>query len=95
MLSIRKFTVEHLPTGCVTDKKNPDFAFAVDSDRQGAKIQNAELSVNGWKTQTVQQYSIAYEGPALKPFTRYEASMLRTVSRRRVFLPFPWYSAKH
>ena len=75
MLSIRKFTVEHLPTGCVTDKKNPDFAFAVDSDRQGAKIQNAELSVNGWKTQTVQQYSIAYEGPALKPFTHYEASI--------------------
>ena len=75
MLSIRKFTVEHLPTGCVTDKKNPDFAFAVDSDRQGAKIQSAELSVNGWKTQTVQQHSIAYEGPALKPFTRYEASI--------------------
>lgn len=75
MLSIRKFTVEHLHTGCVTDKKNPDFAFAVDSDRQGAKIQNAELSVNGWKTQTVQQHSIAYEGPALKPFTRYEASI--------------------
>ena len=75
MLSIRKFTVEHLHTGCVTDKKNPGFAFAVDSDRQGAKIQSAELSVNGWKTQTVQQYSIAYEGPALKPFTRYEASI--------------------
>ncbi len=75
MLKIRKFTVEHLHEGCVTDQKNPTFAFAVDSDRKGAKIQSVQLSVNGWSTQPAQQQGIVYEGPALKPFTRYEASL--------------------
>ena len=75
MLKIRKFTVEHLETGCVTDRKNPSFAYAVDSDRQGAAIQSAVLTVNGWKTETREQFGIAYAGPALKPFTRYEAEI--------------------
>ena len=38
-------------------------------------IRKFTVAVNGWKTQTAQQHSIAYEGPALKPFTRYEASI--------------------
>ena len=75
MLNIRKFTVEHQKTGCVTDHKNPSFAFAVDSDRTGAEIKTAHLRVNGWETDAGEQTGIRYEGPALEPFTDYEATI--------------------
>ncbi len=75
MLNIRKFTVEHLKTGCVTDNKNPSFAFAVDSDRKGAEIKTAYLRVNGWETDAGEQTGILYKGPALEPFTDYEATI--------------------
>ena len=78
MLSIRKFTVEHLSEGCVTDKQHPCFAYAADSDRQGARIREAVLTVNGWQAKPDGQMNILYEGPALKPFTRYEASLTVT-----------------
>ncbi len=75
MLNIRTFTVEHLSEGCVTDQKNPSFAFSVDSDRQGASVQKAVLTVNGRQIQARGQTGLVYDGPALEPFTVYEAAL--------------------
>ena len=75
MLNIRTFTVEHLSEGCVTDQKNPSFAFSVDSDRQGASVQKTVLTVNGRQIQARGQTGIVYDGPALEPFTVYEAAL--------------------
>ena len=75
MLSIRKFTCEHLAAHCVTDEKQPRFAFSVDSDRQGAALEKAVLTLNGWQTETDRQTDIAYGGAPLRPFTAYAATL--------------------
>ena len=75
MLSIRKLTVERLEAGCVTDEKKPGFSFSVDSDRQGAQVKSALLTVNGWHAAMTPGEKTLYAGPALKPFTQYEATL--------------------
>lgn len=72
MLKITKFACENLTQGCITDKKNPCFSYAVKSDRCGAELVKAVLMVNDWKIETTEQISISYEGKALTPFTVYE-----------------------
>lgn len=73
MLKIRKFTCENLEKGCVTDVKLPHFSFSTESDRPKAKLKEAKLSIGGWSKETDAQIGICYGGPALKPFTEYEA----------------------
>lgn len=75
MIKIRRFTVEHLSEGCVTDQRKPSFAFCVDSDRQGACVRNAVLTVNGWQCRAAGQTGIVYEGPELSPFQTYQADL--------------------
>lgn len=75
MLSIRRFTCENLERNCVTDEKNPRFSFVPESDRPGAKLAKAKLTVGDWSTETAGQIAIPYAGAALKPFTRYEATV--------------------
>ena len=50
MFEISRLTVEHLRSGCVTDKASPRFGFAVRSDRAGAKLVAAQLKVGDWET---------------------------------------------
>lgn len=52
MLSIRRFTCENLERNCVTDEKNPRFSFVPESDRPGAKLAKAKLTVGDWSTET-------------------------------------------
>lgn len=75
MLTIRTFTCENQREHCVTDAAAPRFGFSLDSDRAGAELAKAVLTVNGWTVETVQQAAIPYGGPALKPFTRYRAEL--------------------
>lgn len=75
MLEITKFTCENLSSGCVTDENSPRFSFALKSNRRGASLSRAVLSVNGWQTETAGQIGIAYQGPPLKPFTHYTATL--------------------
>ena len=75
MLTITHFSVENLTQGCVTDKQNPRFSFALSSDRKNVTLKKALLSLNGWQTETTEQAAIFYAGPALKPFTAYNASL--------------------
>lgn len=75
MVKIRRFTCENLRTGCVTDEKNPCFSYAVESDRQGASLQKACITVGNWRKETTGQIAIPYEGETLKPFTNYTAQL--------------------
>ena len=75
MLTIRTFTCENQREHCVTDAAAPRFGFSLDSDRAGAELAKAVLTVNGWTVETGQQAAIPYGGPALEPFTRYRAEL--------------------
>lgn len=45
MFEITRLTVEHLAAGCVTDCSTPRIGFSLSSDRQGAQLADAELTV--------------------------------------------------
>jgi len=75
MFRIKRFACENLTDGCVTDRAHPGFSFAVESDRPGAALKSARLSVNGWSTDGPDQLGTAYQGPALAPFTVYTAEL--------------------
>lgn len=75
MFHITRFACDNMTQGCVTDTARPVFSFAVESDRQGASLKNAQLTVNGWTTTVHQQLAQPYLGKPLKPFTRYEAQL--------------------
>lgn len=74
MLKISKFTCENLGNNCVTDEENPSFAYAVESDKNGAEIVRATLSCNGWSEDVaLKQTGVRYAGKKLQPFTSYSA----------------------
>lgn len=78
MFQIKRFACENLTNGCITDSTNPSFSFYVESDRNGAQMKEAQLSVNGWSTRINSQISENYRGPKLAPFTQYTAQLTVT-----------------
>ena len=76
MLKVLRFTVENLTAGCITDRPHPRFSFALDSDRSDALLRRATLRVGTWSVETDRQIAIPYEGPALRPFTTYTATLV-------------------
>lgn len=75
MLSIKKFTVENLASGCVTDREAPRFSFQLKSDRENVTLKAAKLSVGDWQTETTEQIAVCYDGQTLKPFSTYQAAL--------------------
>lgn len=75
MLKIRKFTIEHMSNGCVTDSRTPEFSYDLESDRTNVTVRKAVLSLGSWSMETDNQISMYYTGPDLKPFTRYTAEL--------------------
>lgn len=77
MLEITRLTVEHLTADCVTDCPVPHIAFAVRSDRNGAQLTDAELTVGDWSAKVTGdgQTGTTYKGPALLPFTTYSVQL--------------------
>ena len=71
MFEITRLTVEHLAAGCVTDCSTPRIGFSLSSDRRGAQLADAELTVGDWSAHVTSGQSAAYVGPALLPFTTY------------------------
>ena len=69
---------ENLLKGCVTDKKHPRFSFCITSERQGAELKEAVISVDGWSQSTREQVLIPYMGKPLKPFTEYTVKVCAT-----------------
>lgn len=75
MLHITRFAVEHLTSGCVTDRPRPRFSFALDSDRENVSLKRAVLEGDGWRMETSAQAHIPYKGSALQPFTVYPVTL--------------------
>lgn len=73
MLKISHFTVEDCLAGCVTDHVNPVFAFCLESDQKDTAFAEGRLEVAGVSFLVKDPTNIVYQGPALKPFTVYEA----------------------
>ena len=78
MFEITRLTVEHLAAGCVTDCSTPRIGFSLSSDRQGAQLADAELTVGDWSAHVTSGQSAAYVGPALLPFTTYSVRLNAT-----------------
>lgn len=77
-MKIISFTTECLSEHCVMDKTEPRFSFAISSQRQGAKLRDAEICLGNWKKTTTEQILVPYDGPPLKPFTQYEVTLTAT-----------------
>ncbi len=73
MLNVKRFACENLTAGCITDEKNPRFSFVTETDRHGGRILKASVQVGPWKEEKASQIATAYAGPALEPFTGYDA----------------------
>jgi alpha-L-rhamnosidase len=78
MLTITRFQVENLKEGCVTDRANPKFTYALDSDRANVTVQQAQLQVGDWQTTEARQTGTRYDGSPLTPFTTYTATLTVT-----------------
>ena len=78
MFEITRLTVEHLAVGCVTDCSTPRIGFSLSSDRRGAQLADAELTVGDWSAHVTSGQSAAYVGPALLPFTTYSVRLNAT-----------------
>ncbi len=76
MFQIKRFAVEQLTQGCVTDQATPSFSFVTESDRPGASLRAAHLTVNGWHTDCASRLDQRYGGAPLTPFTAYEAELI-------------------
>lgn len=79
-MKIISFTTECLSEHCVTDNPTPRFSFAIQSDRRGAKLREAVLSMGDWSKVTSEQILVPYDGAPLKPFTKYEVKLTATDS---------------
>ena len=53
---------ENLSNGCVTDKKQPTFTLNITSDKQGAELKRAQISVGEWRAETDGRIHIPYGG---------------------------------
>lgn len=103
MLTIERFTCEQLERGCVTDHTAPSFSYYVASDKNETVIKKALLTVNGWSLETSDQIALVYEGPALEPFTTYQAYLQvednfgrvaeKTISFETGRLSTPWVAS--
>ncbi len=70
-MRINKLTVEHLSSGCITDNEHPAFSFSLKSEKEGCRLEEACISVNGWELHTREQIGIVYDGAPLKPYQTY------------------------
>ncbi len=84
MLTISRFSVENLETGCVTDVARPRFSFSLSSDQNHTTLSRATLSVGDWQVETTEQIAILYGGSPLSPFTTYTARLAVTDSNGEV-----------
>lgn len=77
-MKIIRLTTEYLERDCVTDEARPRVSFAIESEREGARLERAILTVGDWTAETKEQILIPYGGAPLKPFTKYTVSVTAT-----------------
>ncbi len=74
-MKITQILTENCQSYCVTDEKNPRVSFSLDSDKQGAALKTAKITVGDWQTETASQILVPYNGAPLKPFTKYQVTV--------------------
>lgn len=75
MLKISRFTIEGRDNGCITDECHPHFSYALESDAKNVKIQAASLRIGDWIGDAKEQIRIPYDGPALPPYSEFDAEL--------------------
>ncbi len=75
MFRIKRFTVENLEAGCVTDNTHPTFSWSVESDRNGTVITRQVITVGDFKKEITGAQSYIYDGPGLLPYSMYTATI--------------------
>lgn len=75
MIQIKRFSVEYSTKKIITDEKHPTFSFNLESDKNEVNISNIIFELNGWKKEFKDERIIKYEGPELKPFGQYVATL--------------------
>ncbi len=78
MFEIDEIKIENRKCGCVTDSDAPRLAFSLKSDKQGTELANAVVRVGGREFITSEQCGVALKELALRPFHRYEVSVVAT-----------------
>ena len=78
MLQIDEIKINGLKEGCVTDTDAPRLAFSLKSDKQGTELASAVMRVGGKQFTTKEQCGVALKELALRPFHRYEVSVVAT-----------------
>ena len=78
MLKIASFFVEGKDHGLiVTDNPKPRFSFSLASDKEGTELREAKIRFeDGYELSLPSELGCDYAGPALKPFTRYKATLI-------------------
>ena len=76
MLNVERFTIEDSCKEIVTDNPHPLFAFSLSSDKAGEAFASGEVRLsNGHVLKMPNELGARYDGPALTPFTTYEATL--------------------
>ena len=78
MFEIDGIKIENCQEGCVTDSDAPRIAFSLKSDKQGTELASAIVRVGGKEFTTKEQCGVALKELALRPFHRYEVSVVAT-----------------
>ena len=76
MFAIESIKIEHQSDPVWTDCRHPRFSFSLKSDRSAAAFRSACIRMNnGWEKKITDPLRIVYDGPTLKPFATYKASV--------------------
>ena len=78
MFELDEIKIENRKCGCVTDSDAPRIAFSLKSDKQGTELASAVVRVGGKEFTTKEQCGVALKELALRPFHRYEVSVVAT-----------------
>ena len=76
MLQIRRFTVESLENGCITDNIKPVFSWSFDSDQNGVSITGQKIIIGDYEKQITGEQFYTYDGPALLPMSEYRVKLI-------------------
>ena len=76
MLTISRLTIEDSQDIIVLDEPHPRFAFALSSDKMGEAFASGEITFeNGYVLNMPNELGARYQGPELKPFSTYKATL--------------------
>ena len=75
-MKIAAFLIDGVHQGLITDNPHPFFSFHLESDQEGACLEEAKVIFeDGYELLLPDEVGAAYQGSALKPFSKYKATL--------------------